>query len=122
MTTCLAVQMNVRIVEAGNHQPAAQIDDARRTIGFRQFVGAHRNDLAVLHDDRLVDRERLVDGRDGAVVEDEIGWLLCLGPRGSGDDGNNDKEARSSHHGHLLPVGRVSRRNLILDTIRAEAT
>ena len=77
----LAVHVGVRVVEAGAHRPAFEVDDARRVAAAGKHLGggAERGDGTRGDSDRLRGPRCGVEGEDVAVVQDQIvlahgGW------------------------------------------------
>jgi len=73
--------VDVRVVEAGENDVAAQVDRARGAHAVEQGVVADGDDASAAHRDGLGDAEAIVDGDDLAAIEEEVdrlGRARCL--------------------------------------------
>ena len=100
--------MAVALDEAGNRQPAAQIDHfragARELLDLR--VAAHRDDAISAHGDGLSAWPLRVDGEHVAVEEHEVRRALLSGRRSASHGGEKrDDAGKADGHGGLGAAG-----------------
>ena len=101
--------MGVRVVEAGRHPLAAQIDTprARSRQGEHLRAGADRQHARPAHGQGLRLRLARAHGEDGAVVQHQIGPAIpARERRGTCRSSRAEKRATGESLGHDTPCGR----------------
>ena len=100
-------RVHVAVDQARQHQPAGQIDHARRGAGERAdvVVATDGDDLAVLRGERLREAALCVAGVEQAVQIDGVG-MLHVSPPDRGIDGRTrPADGPSGASGRVVPVG-----------------
>ncbi len=92
--------MRVRVDEAGDDGPAAQVRARPVRVAVQDLgVRADGDEPAVLDGERLGRGLRGVDGVDAGVVDDEPGRL------GDGEGGHEEEQGEKAQHGSRKAVG-----------------
>ena len=73
----VSADVDVRVTKSWHDHLALEIDGLLRYVSVDQIIPAHRDDSAVAHGHGLLDRERIVNRHNLAVVEQQIDGLRC---------------------------------------------